>query len=355
MATELSLAQKQQFLRDGFIVLRDVVDRELTWRARRAINLHTRATGALGPYHDFESTELPDLVNQSDLGEVMRNTMGPFDAPQSAFAAVQYPVAEPAQVPPNYGWVPHVDGWWYSPDLPTSPADVDSWQAPRTAHFGRADASEIGANKTPFFQDPDCTLSIGSFTAFVGVALNDQTEFGRDNLALLPGAHGQVEEFFRMQRDAGGVVGPEGPGWPRLQPVGNDGVQFTSLPPSIVDAHLDTAETTEDGRVWLKPAPVLLDEGDAVIALHACPHNVTMNLGADPRLNVYFRLRRKRPGHQQTLGDSDHPDREWEGGFYEFEEGYNPWRASIETMCDHWSDWDGMQEVVAAARSASRI
>ena len=355
MPTELSLAQKQQFLKDGFIVLRQVVDKELTWRARRAINVHTQKTGTLRPYHDFESTELPDLMNRSDLGAIIRSAMGPYDAPQTAFAAVQYPIAAPARIPPNFGWAPHVDGWWYSPDLPRTPGEVDSWQAPRTEHFGRADASEIGANMTPFFQDPDCTLSIGSFTAFVGVALNDQTEFGRGNLALLQGAHEKVESFFQMQRDAGGIVGPEGPGWPRLQPVGNDGVQFTSLPPSIAEDFLDTAETTEDGRVWLKPSPVLLDEGDAVIALHACPHNVTMNLGADPRLNVYFRLRRKRPGQQPTLGDSDHPDREWNGGFLDFDEGYNPWKASIDTMCDHWSDWDGMQEVVAEARTAGRL
>ena len=315
----------------------------------RAINVHTHRTGTLRPYHDFESAELPDLFNKSDLGPIMQSAMGPYDAPQSAFAALQYPIAEPAQLPPNYGWAPHVDGWWYSSDIPKTPSEVDSWQAPRTAHFGKADAYEIGENMTPFFQDPDCRLSIGSFTAFLGVALNDQTEFGRGNLALLPGAHEKVEAFFRMQRDSGGVVGPEGDGWPRLQAVGNDGVQFTSLPPSIVDTFRGTAEVTADGRVWLKPTPVLLDEGDAVIALHACPHSVTMNLSADPRLNVYFRLRRRRPGQSVTLGDSDHPDREWDGGFLDFEEGYDPWRASIDTLCNHWSDWDGMADVVNKA------
>lgn len=355
MPTDLTLTQKQQFLRDGFIVLRGVVDKDLTWRARRAINVHSQRSGTLRPYHDFESPELPELINRSDLGKIMRSTMGPYDAPQTAFAAVQYPVATPAAVPPNFGWIPHVDGWWYSPNLPKTPAEVDSWQVPRTPHFGNADAREIGANMTPFFQDPECTLSIGSFTAFVGIALNDQTEFGRGNLALLPGAHEKVEAFFRMQRASGGVVGPEGKGWPRLQPAGNEGVQFTSLPPSIVNEFRDDAEVTEDGRVWLKPAPVLMDEGDAVIALHACPHNVTMNLGADPRLNVYFRLRRKRSGQAMTVGDSDHPDRAWDGGFLDFDEGYNPWQASVDTLCDHWSDWDGMTEVVGAALAAGQI
>ena len=180
--------------------------------------------------------------------------------------------------------------------------------------------------------------------------MNDQTEFGRDNLCVLRGAHEHVEAFFRMQRDQGGPIGPEGPGWPRLMPVGNGGVGLTMVPKDIRDRFTEGAVTTDDGTVWLEPTPILLDEGDAVITLHACPHGASRNFGADPRMNVYFRLRRHRPGGARVRGDSDHPDRGWDGEFLDYPDDHDPWQAAVDALCDHWSEWDGMQEVVAAAR-----
>lgn len=347
-ATELTLEEKRRFLADGFIVIRDAVPRELTFRARRAVNMHAARQGVRRPYHDLAGdSPLPDLVNKSRLGEIMRNTMGPYDPPQTAFAATLYP--QPDTPMPNFGWQPHVDGMWYSPDLPTA-AEVDSWEAPRTHHFGKGDATEMGANKTPFFQDPECSLALGSFTAFVGVALNDQTEFGRGNLCLLKGAHEDVEAFFRMQRDAGGNVGPEGPGWPRLAPRKDGGVSLTPMPQPVRERFVADAEVV-NGVAWPEPTPILLDEGDAVIALHACPHGGSVNAGADPRMNIYFRLRHERPGGATVLGDSDHPDRGWEGEFLNYDDGYDPWQVAVDAMCDHWSEWDGMADVVAQARS----
>ncbi|MDE0694017.1 MAG: phytanoyl-CoA dioxygenase family protein [Gammaproteobacteria bacterium] len=337
--TELGLEQRQALVRDGFVVLRDVVPRDLTDAARRAIYLDARSNGFRRHSHDTGiDGVLADLVNKSPLSDIMLNAMGPYDAPERGFAAVLYP--EPEHDLPNFGWQPHLDGSWYSPDIPKTPREVDSWQAPRTHHFGDASAAELGANMTPLFQDPARTLSLGSFTAFVGVALNDQTEFGRGNLCVLAGAHELVEEFFRYQRDNGGPVGPEGPGWPRLSPAGNGGVRLTMLPDTIRDHFLDDANTTDDGTLWLKPTPVLMDEGDAVIALHACPHGASSNFGPDPRMNVYFRFRRHRPGGAKVRGDSDHPDRGWNGEFLDYPEGHDPWRVAIDAMCDHWSEWD---------------
>ena len=347
--TELTLGQKRSLYRDGFIVLKDVVSPDLTFEARRTINMFAGQKGGRRHYHDIGTSQaIPNLINQSSLGEILTSTMGPFDPPQRGFAAILYP--EPETHTPNYRWSPHVDGMWYSAKIPSSAAEVDSWQAPRTEHFGDASAAAIGANMTPFFQDPECTLSLGSFTAFVGVALNDQTQFGRGNLCVLKGAHTEVEKFFQMQRDAGGPVGPEGPGWPRLIAVSNDGVSMIGMPHAIRDKFMQGAQRTPDGGIWLKPTPILLDEGDAVITLHACPHGASRNVGADPRMNVYFRLRRHRPGGAVVMGDSDHPDRGWNGEFLDYPDGYNPWKVAIDAMCDHWSEWDGMAEVVADAR-----
>lgn len=360
--TELTLPQKRTFYEDGFIVLKDAVSRQLTFEARRTINMYAGQKGIRRHYADIaRSSAITDLVKKSDLGKIMRNTMGPYDPPERGFAAVLYP-REPsdgvgshglpdAQLP-NFGFNPHIDGLW-SGAIPQSQSEVDSWQAPRTSHFGDGSASVLGANLTPLFQDPERTLSIGSFTAFVGVALNDQTEFGRGNLCLLKGAHNEVEHFFQMQRAQGGPVGPEGPGWPRLVPVGEDNVGLNHFPDLLRQKFTAGAQYTPDGTLWPKPSPILLDEGDAVVALHACPHCGTRNASADPRMNVYFRLRRQRPGGARVAGDSDHPDRGWNGEFLDYPENVDPWTASIDALCDHWSEWDGMQALVAAERAKS--
>ena len=57
----------------------------------------------------------------------------------------------------------------------------------------------IGHNMVPMFEDPEMTLALGSFTAFVFICLNDQTIEGRGQTAVLRGAHHAMEKFFRMQ------------------------------------------------------------------------------------------------------------------------------------------------------------
>ena len=357
--SDLSLEQKQTFYRDGFIVLKNIVPRELTRAAKRRINFFVGRDGRLfRHYADLAiCSEFPDLVNKSPLGPLLRNFMGPFDPPVRAMPTALYPV-DPPEKPspmraPNFGFVPHLDGQWAG-RLPRNQNEVDNWQSPRTEHFGAGDATARGGNNTPLFQDPDCTLSLGSFTAFLGVCLNDQTEFGRGNFAVLKGAHHAVEKFFRAQRDSGGIVGPEGQGWPRLRPIGEEGVTINLMPQEIRDLFAEGAEYTPDGTMWPLPTPVLLEEGDAVVTLHAIPHCGTRNeLGHEPRMNVYFRLRRHRPGGATVLGDSDHPDRAWNGEFLDYPDGYSPWEVAVDKLCDHWSEWDGMKEVVAAEKAQS--
>merc|ERR1712048_489217 len=47
----------------------------------------------------------------------------------------------------------------------------------------------MGENLVPLFEDPECTLGLGSFTAFLFVALNDQLRPGCGQTALLKGSH----------------------------------------------------------------------------------------------------------------------------------------------------------------------
>merc|ERR1712083_1241365 len=108
-----------------------------------------------------------------------------------------------------------------------------------------------------------------------------------------------------------------------------------------------------EGWPWSDLTPVLMEEGDAMIALHALPHTPTPNLSDDPRINVYFRIRRTRMGNPHehnpkvAWGISDHPDRALNGKFLRYPEGYDPYKISIDKLCDHWSEWDGMQDIVA--------
>ena len=127
------------------------------------------------------------------------------------------------------------------------------------------------------------------------------------------------------------------------------------LPDYQIAKHYEEgAQYTPDGLMWPEPTPLLVEEGDAFITVHGIPHCGTRNdLGADPRISAYFRLRHHRPGGATVRGDSDHPDRGWEGEFLEYPDGYNPWQVAINAFCDPWSEWDGMQEIVVEERGSA--
>ena len=120
----------------------------------------------------------------------------------------------------------------------------------------------------------------------------------------------------------------------------------------------ERAEPTDEWA-WPELTPVLLNEGDAVIALHSCPHTPTPNPSAHPRMNIYFRIRRLREGNphegSRRLGHgvSDHLDRGYYGQFLDYPSTYDPWTTSVKNLCDHWSEWQGMREFVAVGSSTS--
>ena len=51
------------------------------------------------------------------------------------------------------------------------------------------------------FTDPEQTLGLGSFSAFVICCLNNQLTEGCGQTTIIPGAHLVTEKFFRWQRD----------------------------------------------------------------------------------------------------------------------------------------------------------
>lgn len=350
--SQLSDTEKEDLIRDGFVILRDAVPRTLTQRAKTLINENpTRIVHGDNP-------AVNGLYNESILRDVVLEAMGPHTAPINAQVAVTLPNFADAvvrrKVTSRAAPQAHVDGGWAGlcplkrSEIHASGAQLDTWGSD-------GDPKSMGpAGGAPLWQDQNRTLAIGSYTALVGVCLNNQLKPAKGQFSVRRGAHEAVEAFFRMQRDNGGPLGGGGPHWPRLQPFGEDQAFAGIMPPGMVSSYPDT-RFENDGWPWPELTPVLMNEGDAVIALHSLPHTATPNLSDDPRMNVFFRIRRHRENnpyegdHRVGWGVSDHPDRALNGDFLEYPDDYDPFETSIERLCDHWSEWDGMQHVVSTS------
>ncbi len=354
-SAHLTPEQKQEFFRDGFIVIKNAVPREISQQARDLISSSLPkderklvVPAELATHHDVLR-----LFRDSRLAEIMRNEMGRYPDVISCQVAVTPPFDQLGGRPGT-----HIDGSW-SGAIPRRAEEIEPIRGrPKDSakYFGESDDLR-GTNDGQLWQDPGRRISIGSYTALVGVCLNDQTKAGGGQFAVMKGLHEEVEAAFRRQRDAGGVIGPEGPEWPRIKTSAEGGTYFNGLPDSVREKAMAAAPSAQpiDGWPWPELTPLLLDQGDAVIALHSLPHTATPNLGPNPRMNVYFRIRRwrdenphegsRRLGH----GVSDHLDRGYYGQFLDYPANYDPWKTSVYKLCNHWSEWAGMREVVANA------
>ena len=346
--------QKLDLLRDGYVVIRGAVPPDRVARARDRISaaLPKDERRLLVPADLATHEDTVGLFNNTCLAEILRREMGRYPPVISAQVAVTPPFDELGGTP-----MPHVDGSW-SGEIPHDPNDIDlasgrPKDAPR--YFGPNDNLR-GTNDGQLWQDPARTISIGSYTALVGVALSDQTRPGNGQFGVLKGMHEAVEAAFRRQRDAGSVIGPEGLDWPRIKISASGRPYLNGLPDAVREAAHRAGEQAApiEGWPWPWITPVLLDAGDAVVAMHSCPHTATPNLGPNPRMNVYFRIRRWREGnpHEGTRrlghGVSDHPDRGYFGQFLDYPSSYDAWGTSVAKLCNHWSEWDGMRALTSA-------
>ena len=201
---------------DGFLIIRGAVSKELTSTARTAIK--AAAAGELDGYIG-EADAMTDLVNASQVAPILRECMGEFDPPASSqfgltrisrdvdsnLTATGYRSCDSPYLGAGPGL--HIDGSCtigvpgdkvfdgteqeiYDEYINSGPAGA----------LGRS-ADVIGHNSVPLFEDTENTLGLGSFSAFVICALNDQSEHGRGQTTILPGAHLVAEKFFQWQRD----------------------------------------------------------------------------------------------------------------------------------------------------------
>ncbi len=358
MARELTLEQKRTLYHDGYVVLRNAVSEQLVEAARRRIRAAKKGEN-LGP-----DVAMTDLVNASTITPILHEAMGHFDPPVICQVGVRK-----ASLPgdhfnnlgyrdrdmPYYGAETHADGCITI----AAPQKVQQGTPDEIykRYFASGPKGDLGSspdvmghNMVPMFEDPEMTLGLGSFTAFVFVCLNDQTVEGCGQTALLRGAHHAVEKFFRWQRDTSNCLGPEGPGWPRLNHEAPNRCGLVYLPEAVRSQFVDEgSERTPDGKAWPRPTQILMAPGDACIALYQLPHSGTRNeRGTESRKSIVFRIRNKKrqPG-KLVNGVSDHPDRGQMGEWLEYEDGNDPWERSKYAMCNMWDEWEGMQAVVA--------
>ena len=91
---------------------------------------------------------------------------------------------------------------------------------------------------------------------------------------MLRGSHHAMEEFYRMQRDRGGILGPEGPAWPRLDHDAPNRCGLVYLPAAVREQFLGSRpvrhadgsvvqmgpECTPDGKAWPRPTQCCMEE-----------------------------------------------------------------------------------------------
>lgn len=354
----LTLEQKRSLYREGYVVLKNAVSEELIEAALARIKVAKKGENLGG------TKEMTNLINRSSITPILNEAMGEFDPPVVCQVGVLKPTKPGEQFNnlgyrdkdmPYYGTSIHMDGsiTIAAPQevLEGSPDEVykKHFASGPKGDLGRS-PEVMGHNMVPLFQDPEMTLALGTFTAFVFVCLTDQTVPGRGQTSLLPGAHHAMEKFFRWQYETNGHLGPEGPGWPRLNHDCPNRCGMNYMPEAVLEQFIDeTSECTPDGRRWPQPTQILMRVGDACITLYHIPHSGSRNeLGTESRKNIIFRIRnKKRQPDKVVNGVSDHPDRGQMGEWLDYEEGNNPWERSKYAMCNMWDEWEGLREIVA--------
>ena len=353
----LTVEEKKRLYRDGYVIVKNAVSQELVEAAKNRI-----ANTAKGEYAGAHE-DLTNLVNASDVTPVLHEAMGYFDPPIVCQVGVLRPrppgdyynnLGYKDKDMPYFGAESHMDGLC-TIGVPQEVVDGSREEVYKRyitsgpkGDIGRS-PEVMGHNSVPLFEDPEMTLGMGSFTAFAFVCLNDQTKEGCGQTALLRGAHHVTEKFFRWQYEVNQHVGPEGPGWPRLNYEAPNRCGHVYLPQMVRDKFIDdTSESTPDGIKWPRPTQVLMEQGDACITLFHIPHSGTRNeYGTENRTNIIFRIRnKKRQPKHMVNGVSDHPDRGQRGEWLEYETGNDPWLRSKFALCNMWDEWQGMQDIV---------
>ena len=186
-----------------FIILRGAVPKELTRDARERV-AGLRAAGGTNDFQQgfqfFATTPecqqgFVNMFEGSRLAECLRELLGPF-SPIIACDAHNTPGSDDADfVSGDQGEMGHIDGQMAPPpqyyphsiddirELGKDPEDPEAMHS-YMEHLDHTVPNPMG---TPFYQDPERTLTLGTFTAFVGIAFSEQTEMGCGQLGVRKG------------------------------------------------------------------------------------------------------------------------------------------------------------------------
>ena len=152
---ELTDFQKMQLYTDGFVVLKGVIDKELT-TAAKGLLFGGEVEGELHPGRGDVGArpEITDLINKSRFTPMLTSLIGEFDAPVGTHVGV-LPVSSPEErkhsILPFYNAYIHMDGLTTTmgqngnPDLPFSslfgnqgPEDLELFQKHYMHYISRA-------------------------------------------------------------------------------------------------------------------------------------------------------------------------------------------------------------------------
>ena len=177
MTNALTAEQKRDFVRDGYVVIKNAVPDSLVETARDIIcaGMPASERRLLAPAELATHPDVIRLFRETKLAEIMRSEMGPFPDVVSCQIAVTPPFDRLGGIPG-----PHVDGSWGGA-IPSRADEIDPIRGrpiDAARYFGEND-DRRGTNDGTLWQDPDRRISLGSYTALVGVALNDVPAFGK--------------------------------------------------------------------------------------------------------------------------------------------------------------------------------
>jgi ectoine hydroxylase-related dioxygenase (phytanoyl-CoA dioxygenase family) len=228
----LTQEQRRSFVRDGYVVVRDVVSAELRAPALRAINIALGSARAerIANYvfagHENcdplqHAPELLDLLTESpafSLAEQLTEA-GNLSADSCCQLATRFPD------PGEGSWfpTPHVDG------IPNRTNGLVAGQ-------------------------------LYPFSVLVGVFLSDVLVPESGNFVVFPGGHRVVEDYARDHPD--GWFDDDGYGPPE------------GIPPLLLD----------------RPTEIIARAGDVILTHHQLPHSVAANRSPHIRYAVYYRL-----------------------------------------------------------------
>ena len=319
----LSDAQRATFVREGAVVLPGLVSEELRAAALAALGGEDRAgddPAVLALYHRSPLAALFDGLLGGGTQPVTGSQIA-FRQPTPEEDLGRYMELDVESCPPLARWNGHMDG--------------------------------VAIHPGEHPDDPDLQAPIQSFSCLAGVALNDQLEPDCGNFAVQIGSHRSNAAFFAEQNEAGGPLGPGGPGWPVEPWRREDGSNASRGSPPHLRARMVPPPTRSFGegaaewdgpdggpptsRWWPHGTQQLLRAGDVVLAhFLTCHGEMLRHVGDRSRDMIFFRVKHR---EHTTYRPAEH--------------GQTPEAIrAAQMLSDPWFEWvfDGPQDAEGQAR-----